>query len=95
MFKNAGIFIKFLATAMFVVNIILAIIASVCLGIRISEFTVMPVCIAAGILVFGLCVCVSYVECALIYGYGDLIDNTKEIRRMLTKYIRNYRDNID
>lgn len=95
MFKDAGKFIKFLATGVFIVNIFFAIVASVCLGFSLSQFTVMPVCIAAGILFFCLCVCVSYVECALIYGYGDLIDNTKEIRRMLAKNIRNFRDNVE
>ncbi len=86
MFNNIGSKIKKLAKVVCWVSIILSIITGISLFIAAASGQADPItAVTSGIVTVVVGVLVSWLGCFLLYGFGELVDNSTRIREMMEK----------
>ena len=86
MFTNIGNKIKKLAKIVCWVGIILSILASISMFIAAASGQVDPItAVTTGIVAVVVGVLVSWIGCFLLYGFGELVDNSTKMREMMEK----------
>ena len=86
MFHNIGNKIKKLAKIVCWIGIILSIISGITLFIAAASGQADPVtAVTTGIVTVVLGILVSWIGCFLLYGFGELVDNSTKMREMMEK----------